>query len=135
VFRSFSPTAPGEFRFRWLWNLPFRVTWDGARGALRFPGLLPGIAPGSELEADLKNAIRAICAADRPEHRRVDARRLSVRYSNRRGYVSLSFVALGKDYEYAVRKAINVVNEIFVGFLNVRHPEYMAENFHLCPPE
>ena len=135
VFRSFSQTAPDEFRFRWLWNLPFHITFDRARGALRFPDLLTGIRRGSALETELKAALRAICAADRPEHRRIDARRLSVRYSNRRGAVSLSFVVLGNDYEYGVQKAINVVNEIFVGFLNVRHPEYMAESFHLCPPE
>jgi len=135
VFRSFSQTAPNQFHFQWLWNLPFRLTFDAARCAWRFPNLLPDIPRGSPLETELKAALRAICAADRPEHRRIDARRLSVRYSNRRGTVSLSFVVLRGDYGYGVKKAIGLVNELFVGFLNVHHPDYMAGTFHLCPPE
>jgi len=37
----------------------------------------------------------------------------------------------GGDYEYAVKRAINLVNELFVGFLNLRYPEYMIKAFRL----
>ena len=131
VFRSFSRTAAAEYRFRWLWNLPFRVGFDTARGALWFRRLLPAIEAGSALEAELKAFVRNCCSPARPEHRRVDPKRVSIRYTNRRGQVSLVFVMLGGHYSYGARKAIHLVNEIFLEFLHARYPEYLAANFGL----
>jgi hypothetical protein len=131
VFRSFSQTATGEFRFTWLWNLPFRLSFDAKRGALDFKKLLPNIPAGSDLNTELKTFIKNCSSPDRPEHRRLDRQRVSVRYSNRSGTIGLTFLVLKNDYEYGVKKAINVVNEVFAGFLNVRYPEYMIENFHM----
>ena len=34
-----------------------------------------------------------------------------------------------------VKKAINLVNEVFAGFLNVSCPEYMVENFRMPESE
>ena len=135
VFRSFSQVAgekgKAEFRFHWLWNLPFHLTFDAQRRELSFRKLLPGVAPGSQLEADLNAFIEGLSSPERPEHRRIDTARLMLRYSNQRGTVALTFRILGADYEYAVRKAVNVVNEIFLDFLNARFPEYMVEKFKL----
>ena len=135
VFRSFSRTSAGagraEFSFRWLWNLPFHLTLDEKRGVLSFKKLLPGIPPGSPLETELKTFIKGCSSTDRPEHRRCDAKRISIRYSNRRGTVGITFRIVGNDYEYGAKQAINVVNEIFLGFLNAQHHEYMVEHFHL----
>jgi hypothetical protein len=133
VFRSFSQTRAGgrqaEFCFYWLWNLPFRLSFDSKRKTLAFKKLLPGIPKESELNARLKAFIKDRCSTDQPEHRRVDPKRVSIRYSNLRGNVSLTFLVAGNDYEYGVRKALNLVNEIFVGLLNVYFPEYVAEHF------
>ena len=134
VFRSFSQTrADGsqtEFRFYWLWNLPFRLSFDGKRKILSFKKLLPGVLPGSELNIQLKAFIKDRCSSDQPEHRRLDPKRVSIRYSNLRGNVSISFLVVKNDYEYGVKKSVNLVNEIFVGFLNVYFPEYIAQHFH-----
>jgi hypothetical protein len=54
-----------------------------------------------------------------------------VRYANRRGTVTLSFTIRDNDHGYAVRKVLAVTNEVFLGYLNMHHPEYMAENFRL----
>ncbi|HEY6305349.1 MAG TPA: hypothetical protein VI488_02690, partial [Candidatus Angelobacter sp.] len=67
---------------------------------------------------------------DQPEHRRVDPKRVSVRYSNLSGNVSITFLVVGDEYEYAVKKVLNLINEVFVGFLNVHFQEYTAEHFH-----
>ncbi len=135
MFRSFSQTAhtngKAEFRFFWLYNLPFHVIFDQKRGALSFRKLLPGVPPGSQLEAELKTFIRSLASPDRVEHRRLDPARLSVAYVNRDGTVALTFLVTRDDYEYGVKKAINVVNEVFLSFLNVRFPEYMIEKFKL----
>jgi hypothetical protein len=79
----------------------------------------------------LKAFLKDCSSAGRPGHRRIDRDQVSVRFSNRRGTVSLSFLVTGGDYEYAVKRAINLVNELFVGFLNLRYPEYMIKAFRL----
>jgi len=135
VFRSFSQTSKGpgraEFSFHWLWNLRFRLTFDEKRGALSFNKLLPDIPAGSQLETDLKAFISDCCSPDRPEHRRCDTNRVSIRCSNRRGTFGVTFRISGNDYEYGAKQAINVVNEMFLGFLSVRHHEYIVKHFHL----
>lgn len=135
VFRSFSQTraddGQAEFRFYWLWNLPFRLTFDGKRGALSFKKLLPNIPSRSGLDTELRAFIKNRCSPDQPEHRRLDPKRVAIRYSNRRGTVAVTFLVVGNDYEYGVKKALNLINEIFLGFLNVHYPDYMVENFRL----
>jgi hypothetical protein len=135
VFRSFSETASGngnsEFRFNWLWNLPFQVTFEAQRGALSFKKLLPNVAAESNLNAGLKAFLKDYASAERPPHRRIDADRVALRYSNRRGTVALTFLIASDQYSYGVQRAINLINELFIGFLNLRYPEYMVKNFHL----
>jgi hypothetical protein len=134
VFRSFSQTrADGkdaEFRFFWLWNLPFRLTFDAKRKALAFKNLLPDVPAGSELNSQLKAFIKDRCSNDLPEHRRIDPQQVSVRCSNVKGHVSISFQVKKSGYDYAVRKALHLITEILVGFLNVEFPEYTAQHFH-----
>jgi hypothetical protein len=135
VFRSFSQTAAAdgiaEYRFFWLYNLPFRVIFDRRRSALSFRKLLPGVPEGSQLETELKDFVRSLANEDRVEHRRVDPQRLAIAYVNKNDCVALTFLIAEEDYEYGVPKAINVVNEVFLSFMNVRFPEYMIEKFKL----
>ena len=135
IFRSFShkPAAGGrtEFHFHWLWNLPFQLTIDAKHRALQFKKLLPNVPAGSDLETEVKAFLQDCSSPDRPEHRRADPKRLAVRSANRHGSIHLTFVVPANDYAYAVKKAIHLVNELFVAFLSVRYPEYMAQNFHL----
>jgi len=133
VFRSFSQTrvngAQAEFRFYWLWNLPFQLRFDATRKTMSFKNLLPGVPAGSELNGRLKGFIKDLSASGQPEHRRVDPKRISIRYSNRRGNVTITFVVAKNEYEYGVKIAINLINEMFVGFLNVHFPEYTVQHF------
>jgi hypothetical protein len=107
------------------------LTFDPARATLSFRKLLPGVVRGSQLETELQAFIASFADASRPDHRRIDPARLGLRYTNQRGTVALTFRILRDDFEYGVRTAVNVVNEIFLGFLNVRFPEYTAEKFKL----
>lgn len=135
VFRSFSQVTgekgKAEFRFYWLWNLPFHLTFDPTRATLSFRKLLPGVVRGSQLETELRSFIESFSDASRPDHRRIDSARLDLRYNNQRGTIALHFRILQADVEYGVRTAVNVVNEIFLGFLNARFPEYTAAMFKL----
>ena len=135
VFRSYSQVESSDgvtrFRFLWLTPEPFDVVFDARRDALQFRDLLPGIPPGSELAAELKAFVRGRTAGDLREHRRLDPARLRVIYRNRGGSVSLTFLIQNGDYEYGVRKAVNLVNEIFLSFLTVYHAPYMVRHFQM----
>jgi hypothetical protein len=114
-----------------LRDLPFHLTFDRKSAALIFPDLLPNVPARSDLELGLKKFVRAFSTADRPLHRRIDPAKLEVRCSNRRGAVTLRFMIAGGDSEYAVSKALQIVNEVFLGYLSLHHPEYMADSFEL----
>jgi hypothetical protein len=128
VFRSYS-SERGRFRFHWLWNLPFEATLDA--GTLTFRRVLTGVAPGSPIDSGLRGFVEECCSSERPEHRRVDPRQVRVRYANRKGTVSLSFRMLAGDPDDAVRRAVNLVNEVFVGYLSAEHPDYLAAQFRV----
>lgn len=133
VFRSFCQTRAGggqaEFRFYWLWNLPFNLRFDGKRKTMSFKNLLAGVPAASELNSSLKSFVKEFSVRVWPEHRRVDPKRVSIRYSNQRGNVTIAFVVSKNEYEYGVKKALNVINEVLVGFLSVHFPEYTVEHF------
>jgi hypothetical protein len=135
VFRSFSRTgfADGKatFRFVWLWNQPFSISLDEARCTLRFEDLLPGVPARGELEGEIKTFLERIAAADRPEHRRLDPKRATVRYTSRRGTGSLAFRIADGDFEYGVQQAMNVVNELFLEFLNLHRRDYLVEHYQV----
>jgi hypothetical protein len=135
VFRSFSSQTKAdgnraEFCFYWLWNLPFHMMLDSKRKVISFNHLLPNVPAGSELNNQIRAFIRSRCSNAQPEHRRVDRNKVAVRYSNLRGKVSITFVLVGNEYLYGIKKALNLVNEMFVSFLNVHFPEYTAQHFH-----
>jgi len=125
VFGSFHQDGP-RFRFTWLWNLPFQLQFDTRRRTLTFPALFPKAAP---LETELRRFVRSCCSNERPEHRRVDPKRLKVTCVRRQGAISLVCLVQGSDYEYGVKKTINLVSEIFLSFLNAEHPQYLVEHF------
>ena len=54
------------------------------------------------------------------------ARRLAC--AVRKGDFSLSVEIRGRNQEYAVSKALNLVNEMFVA-LHEGHPEYLVQHF------
>ena len=96
---SETPASNGsaDFRFNWLWKLPFHLSFDSGREAITFKKLLPDVGPGSGLDADIKAFLKDCSSLERPEHRRIDRKQLTVRYSNRRGSVSLTFQITGGD--------------------------------------
>ena len=135
VFRSFSRTgfADGKatFRFVWLWNQPFSISLDETRRTLRFEDVLPGVPARGGLESEIKTFLQRIASQDRPEHRRLDPKRATVRYASRRDTGSLAFRIAAGDFEYGVQQAMNVVNELFLEFLNMHHRDYLVEHYQV----
>ena len=134
VFRSFSAaTIRGgkrRFTFTWLNERPLQLFFDPDGGVLTFRDLLPNAPATSALYRDLKAYLKQRASADLPAHRRIEPERTSVRCRNRLGSVSVSLHIHDGDVDYAVTKALKLVNEIFLSFLKGPYYEYMTANFN-----
>ena len=119
-----------------LWHRDqfFNLNLDARKKTLRFPAVLPNVPAGSSMYREFKQFIASRQSNDVPEHRRVDPRRVSIRISNRAGNIGLTFSVRNNDYEYATRKLINLVHEIYLVFLyDGPYYDYMVETFNLDP--
>lgn len=67
---------------------------------------------------------------DQPAHKRLDARRARFTSAVRKGDLTLSVEIRANHHAYAVKKALNLVNELFLA-LHEGHPEYLSERFGL----
>ena len=130
VFRGFraTPAARGriEYRFLWLTRAPMTAVFDAPRRRLLFPSLFPGIT--RDAAADLQAIVKSRLRKDQPLHKRLDARRARLAAAVRNGDLSVSVEIRGANHGYAVRAALNVINELFVA-LHEAHPEYLVERF------
>jgi hypothetical protein len=65
-----------------------------------------------------------------PPHKRLDGRRASLAAGVQRGDWGLTVRIRGANHEYAVRHALNLVNELFL-LLQERYPDYLIGSFGL----
>ena len=130
VFRGFSESKPGQFKFVWLLQHPMELHLDAAKQELRFKQLLPGLPARSALYVELKQFIAERHDRALPEHRRVDRRRAEATCTNRSGLVSLTLTVKKNQFEYGVNRLVNLVHELFL-HLREHHPEYLVENFNV----
>lgn len=96
------------------------------RGVLTFPALLPH-AP-KEIVAEMKAMVAKRSTRAVPDHKRIDARRARLACSVRKGDVTLALDVRGRNHEYAVKQALNLINDMFVA-LHESHPGYLVEHF------
>ena len=140
VFKGFSriPTRGGSALFRFLWhrNETFELLVDLKARTLRFPVLLRGVGVRSEMDKELKRFIASRNSEELPEHRRIDSARGQITCRNSRGDVSLTIKVLDGDYEYATRKIVHLVHELFMTFLlDGKYYDYVVETFGLDPDQ
>jgi hypothetical protein len=128
VFRGFSETRHGQFRFVWGIYDEVELIVDTSRGVLRFRRMLPNVPARSEIYGELKSFVAERHNALLPEHRRIDRRRAEASCSTRQGNFSLELKVKKGEYAYAVNRSINLVHELFVHLKDV-HPGYLAESF------
>lgn len=138
VFRAFSETKTrnGSTAFRVLWlpitSEPFTLAYNNKQHALIFKNLLTGMPAKSEQYSELKSYLVERCSQHIREHRRIDSRRVEVQCSNRLGNVSLKLIIKKNNFEYGVRRALNLVNDLFLDHLNEStYYDYMAEHFDM----
>ena len=134
VFGGFSAAAgrggTQQFRFTGLTREPMTLVFDPAAATLTLKELLPQVARGSAVLADVEELVASHASRAVPEHRRLDARRVRVACAHRRNAVSVVLEIKGRHHAYAVQRGVNLVNEIFTR-LRESHPEYLWEAFGL----
>jgi hypothetical protein len=132
VFRGFDEikTRKGKpgFKFVWLGSRLLTFSLDSQKGVLKFSNLLPNVPSNSMLYSDLKRFLKSRSDRRIPRHRRVDAARAEVSWTNRRGNVSIALTVRNNQYAYALNKLVNLIHEVFV-LLNDSYGDYMSENF------
>jgi hypothetical protein len=138
VFRGFSahPKAGGKAAYKMVWHhdRPFELLLDASKRTLRFPAVLPGVPARSAMYRELRAFLKERHSGEVPEHRRVNPVKARVTLSNKAGVVALTLRAKDGDFDYATRKIIQVVHEIFLVFLvDGPYYEYMVEQLGLDP--
>jgi len=138
VFRGFSvhPKTGGKAAYKMVWHYdrPFELLLDAPKRTLRFPAVLPGVPARSAMYRDLRAFLNERHSAEVPEHRRVNPVKARVTLSNKMGVVSLTLRVKDDDFEYATRKIIQIVHEIFLIFLvDGSYFDYMVEQLGLDP--
>ena len=134
VFRGFRASQPASgritYHFVWLTLRPIEAVFDSRANTLAFPALLPHLS--NEARADIAAVVRSITQRDTPAHKRTDGRRARITGAIRKGAFAMSVSIRGTNHDYAVKAALNLINEIFVT-LQERHPEYLVEHFGMSP--
>lgn len=134
VFRGFraaaAPRGQVGYEFKWLTRQAMRAEFDPRTQTLRFRSLFPAISKAAA--ADVGAVIDARGTRTTPGHKRLDARRARFAGSLRGGAFSLTASVRGGNHEYAVKTALNLINEMFVT-LQERHPEYLIAQFGMSP--
>lgn len=138
VFRGFSahPKRGGQAVYQMVWHFdrPFELLLDVAQKTLRFPAVLPGVPARSAMYRELRDFLKVRQTDAMPEHRRVNPAKARVTSRTVRGVVSVQLAVKDGDFEYATRKIIQIVHEIFMAFLvDGSYFEYMVEQLKLDP--
>ena len=125
----------GIATFKILWHRDrfFELILDTHKKTLRFPVVLPEVPAGSSMYREFKEFVKSRHSESLPDHRRIDLKKAAVRPSNRSGNVALTLTVKNGDYEYATRKLIHLIHEVYLVFLQEGHYDYMIEVFNLDP--
>ncbi len=138
VFRGFSQgkTVRNKVIFKMLWhqNRFFELILDVTQKTLRMPVVLPQVPARAPMIREFKAFVESRFSKELPEHRRIDGRKVRISTAHRGGNLSLTVKLTGADFEYAARKLIHLVHEVYLSFLNDgRYYDYMLETFNLDP--
>ena len=130
VFRGFRATALPrgrvEYSFVWLSRRPVAAVHDSRSRTLTFPAVFPHA--DAHVASDVRALVSARSTRQLPSHKRIDGRRARVTISNREGHLTLRVAVRGANEDYAVRAALNLINDLFVA-LHEHHPDYLVRQF------
>jgi hypothetical protein len=136
VFRGISrrPARNGVTVFRLVWfrERVFDVLVNIPADTVGIPVVLPRVP--EFLYRDLKTFIQSHHSADLPDHRRIDKTKVRLKCARTRGDVSLTLAVKDGDFDYALRRLIHLVHEIYVLFLsNAMYSDYVIAELGADP--
>jgi hypothetical protein len=122
------------FKILWHRARTFELILDVPRKTLRFPLVLPEIPASSMMYREFKQFVESRQSEELLEHRRIDISKASVKSGNKGGAVSLTLTVRDGDFDYGLRRLINLVHEVFLVFLvDGNYYQYMVDQFDLDP--
>jgi len=116
----------------WFRNRNYEFVVDTKKASIVCPVVLPQV--DAALYAKLKTFLKSRQSDEVPTHRRIDPAKAKITSTNRAGNVAITLTAKDGDYEYTVRKFVNLINEVFQVFLH-EHFDYQVEAFDLDPDQ
>jgi hypothetical protein len=122
------------YRLVWFRGQQMDLYVDVRRARASLDRLLPPVVPRSGFDRRLRAWLRSREAAEIPSHRRLDPEQLRAGLRNLGGDMQLTLVSQAGDPLLAVRKLLQLVNELYLGFLAA--PEcydWIVEAFDLDP--
>ena len=136
VLREFDERAgrggKTEFRFTWLLDRQFVLTFDPAKAQFVLKDVLHAVAAKSDIDQAMRAFVSGRSDKALPPHRRIDPSKMMASVQVRGGTLSIVFDVKRSQYGYAVPKILNFCNELF-GHLNRYHIQYMWA--HMGVPE
>ena len=133
TFKGFS-RGKSSFKILWHRDQIFHLILDTRQKTLRFPTVLPKVPAQTSMYREFKEFVESRHSPGLPEHRRIDPKKAIVRPSNRGGNVALTVTVKNGGYEYATRKLIHLVHEVYLVFLyDGRYYDYLIKTFDLDP--
>jgi hypothetical protein len=134
VFRGFhaapAPRGRLQFTFTWLLGRPMTAVFDPSSATLTFRTLFPALPARSPAAGSIRDEIASRTSRTVPAHKRLDPRRAELAWKVDRSGGSLMITVRGRHGEYAVRYALNLVNDLFL-VLHEKYPDYLIEQFGL----
>jgi hypothetical protein len=123
-----------DFTVQWHFRRVFSIVLDQAKASLTLTGLLPQVSAAPSLRRDIAAFLRHCAAPELPAHRRIEPEKALVTCYVRGDSLSLRVVVQDGDYEYATRRLVHLVNEIFLGFLrDAKYRDYMVAHLGMNP--
>jgi len=116
------------FSFRWLLGNEFSFVVVPKNQEIVARDLLPAIDNRGFVDRDLRRFVAGRTDLRLPEHRRLDADRVSLIYRNRKQTVSLVMRVQEGAYDYAVKALLGALNDLFT-HLHLYHVDYLQRNF------
>jgi hypothetical protein len=137
VFRAFSkvPAAEGAF-FRVLWHYgrAFEIVISSSSKTVAIPSMLPEVDRYPIVRRNLAKFLRQFASPKLPEHRRVSRERATLHVRLIRGDITCEMRVKGEEYVYATQKLVNVVQEVFLVFLQDSvYSEYKVDVLNIDP--
>lgn len=138
IFRGFSPVSEtkNQTTYRMVWHRDHRFEFiaDSAKKSLRIPVVLPNVPSDSDMYAAFKEYVKRRRNQALPDHRKIDETKVAIKVLNRSSNISLTANVLDDDFEYATKKLVHLVHEIYMDFLMDGHNyDYLVETFNLDP--